>query len=67
MVVLLELQICLAPRALKDRNWLSRRIQAQRGIVAGSPNGGRMAKAFLGPIMEKAHQQYGMQILLKTC
>eukprot|EP00959_Pyramimonas_sp_CCMP1952_P307111 6427635-Pyramimonas_sp.AAC.1 len=25
-----------------------------------------MAKAFPGPVMEKAHQQYGMQIILRT-
>eukprot|EP00959_Pyramimonas_sp_CCMP1952_P126477 2645261-Pyramimonas_sp.AAC.1 len=62
----MELQIWLAPRALKDRSWVSHTVQAQRGTVAGSLDGGRMAKAFLGPIMERAHQRYGMQILLRT-
>ena len=50
-VLALEVQMFMAPRHLKDQNSVSKEIIPQRSVVAGSLNGGRLAKAFLGPLM----------------
>eukprot|EP00959_Pyramimonas_sp_CCMP1952_P425960 8922202-Pyramimonas_sp.AAC.1 len=39
IVLCLEVQMHLAPRLLKERQWVSREIQPWRSILAGSPEG----------------------------
>ncbi|CAK0847722.1 unnamed protein product [Prorocentrum cordatum] len=50
----LEVQMHLTPRLLKERQWVSREVQPWRSILAGSPEGVRLAKAFMGPILHRA-------------
>eukprot|EP00959_Pyramimonas_sp_CCMP1952_P139419 2917647-Pyramimonas_sp.AAC.1 len=35
--------------------WVSDIIDAERSIVAGSFNGGKLAKVYLGPTLQRAH------------
>eukprot|EP00959_Pyramimonas_sp_CCMP1952_P337660 7071025-Pyramimonas_sp.AAC.1 len=56
----------MAPRHLKDQNSISKQILPRRSVVAGSLNGGRLAKAFLGPILQQAQQRFEGRIMLRT-
>ncbi|CAK0897887.1 unnamed protein product, partial [Prorocentrum cordatum] len=66
LILALELQLFLAPRHLKDRLWLSKAIQPEKSLMAGSLQSGRFAKAFMGPMPDRAHINYGLRILLRT-
>ena len=57
VVTLLEVQLFLAPRVLKSRTTCSDLIFPGRSIVAGSGHGVKLAKVFLGPILQAAHDR----------
>ena len=56
-VTLLEVQLFLAPRVLKSRTSCSELVVPERSIVAGSAHGVKLAKVFLGPILESVHER----------
>ena len=66
IVLRMELHLSLAPRFLKERKWLSREILPWRSLVAGSPHGAQLAKAFLGPLLHQAQLNYQARIGLWT-
>eukprot|EP00959_Pyramimonas_sp_CCMP1952_P385340 8076134-Pyramimonas_sp.AAC.1 len=61
----MELQIFLAPRYLKERQWISKPIKVGKSLAAGSPHGGKLAKVLLGPILQRAHDKYQFSIMMK--
>ena len=66
VILAMELQMFLAPRYLRERQWISRPITIGKSLVAGSPHGGKLAKALLGPILQRAHEKYQFSIMMKT-
>ena len=62
----MELQMFLAPRHLRERKWASRSILPYRSLVAGSPHGGKLDKAMLGPVLQEAHQRYQLNVMMRT-
>eukprot|EP00959_Pyramimonas_sp_CCMP1952_P130397 2726698-Pyramimonas_sp.AAC.1 len=56
----------MVPRHLKDHNSVSKQILPQRSVVAGSLNGGRLAKAVVGPALQRAQQRFEGRIMLRT-
>ena len=56
-VTLLEVEMVLAPRALKSMITCNEFVFPGRSIVIGSGHGGKLAKVLLGPISQAAHKR----------
>eukprot|EP00959_Pyramimonas_sp_CCMP1952_P278490 5822812-Pyramimonas_sp.AAC.1 len=57
IILLLEVQLYLAPRFLRSRQWVSMPIFASKGITAGPPHGTTLARPILLPILRQARAQ----------
>eukprot|EP00959_Pyramimonas_sp_CCMP1952_P048726 1017771-Pyramimonas_sp.AAC.1 len=57
IILLLEVQLYLAPRFLRSRQWVSMPIFASEGIIAGSPHGTTLARLIVLPILRQAQAQ----------
>ncbi|CAK0869093.1 unnamed protein product, partial [Prorocentrum cordatum] len=66
IIVAVELQMFPAPRYLRGRRRVSRDILPAKSLVAGSPRGGKLAKAVQGPILYDAHLRYQRSIVIRT-
>eukprot|EP00959_Pyramimonas_sp_CCMP1952_P376200 7879877-Pyramimonas_sp.AAC.1 len=66
IILALELQMSPAPRYLRERQWASREILPTKSLVAGSPHGGKLAKAMLGPLLHSAHLRFQHSIMMRT-
>eukprot|EP00959_Pyramimonas_sp_CCMP1952_P149719 3132536-Pyramimonas_sp.AAC.1 len=66
IVTLLEVHLFLAPRTLKARAMASIPLFPTRSIVAGSAHGVKMAKLFLGPILERVRIRCGVQSMIAS-
>ncbi|CAK0907803.1 unnamed protein product, partial [Prorocentrum cordatum] len=62
----MELHMYLAPRYLREGQWLSKAITVGKSVAAGSPHGGELVKAMLGPPLQAAHQRYQLSIMMRT-